>query len=514
MSWKDIAVQRRGHRDDTINDLVKHGIDVPSLPAAQDLPRNVYEIARNTLTDREQEITELGPTRLVEALAKSRYTSVQVTKAFLRRAAVAQKLTNCITELLPDLAIKRAESLDAHLLNTGTPIGPLHGLPISVKEHIGIKSHDLNAGFCAWVGTIAAADAAILKPLYDAGAVFYVRTTQPQTLMQLETESNLYGKTVCPFNRELTSGGSSGGEGALGGLKGSCLGIGTDIGGSIRSPAANNGLYGLRPTSYRLPMGGQSATMLGAEHIVPVVGPLSTHLSGLSLFMSTVLNSQPWLIDPMLVPIPWRDDTSHFPLNAVTGRLRKIKVGVMRCDGVVMPHPPVTRAIDHLVARLREHEKEFEVVEWTETDAAEAWDIISALYFVDGGQQERAAMAASGEPILPLSSWILEQPKVPKPPGHTVDAIWQLTSHRDEFRERFLARWLNSGIDVLLCPVGPGVAPRLGTAKYWGYTALWNLLDYPAAVFPVSVVGDMDRGEWKHTEALSEQDRENMKLCE
>lgn len=98
--------------------------------------------------------------------------------------------------------------------------------------------------------------------------------------MHLETSSNLYGETVCPFNRNLTSGGSSGGEGALIGLRGSCLGIGTDIGGSIRSPAANNGLYGLRPSSYRLPMGGMTATMMGQEHVVPVVGPLSTSLQG------------------------------------------------------------------------------------------------------------------------------------------------------------------------------------------------------------------------------------------
>ncbi|KAK6347312.1 hypothetical protein TWF696_007383 [Orbilia brochopaga] len=514
MAWQQIAAERRAHRDASVAALatLSPPITVPSLPDEKDLPRHVYRIGRDALTDREREITELGPTRLVEALAKRVYTSVEVTRAFLKRAAIALKLTNCATELLPSLAIERAESLDAHLASTGKPLGPLHGLPISIKEHIGLKSHDLNAGFCAWVGTIAERDAAILKPLYDAGAVFYVRTTQPQTLMQLETSSNLFGETVCPFNRDLSSGGSSGGEGALGGMRGSCLGVGTDIGGSIRSPAANNGLYGLRPTSYRLPMGGQSATMLGAEHIVPVVGPLSTHLPGLSLFMSTVLASQPWLIDPMLVPIPWRDDESHFPLNAVTGRMKKVKIGVMRCDGVVMPHPPVTRAIDEVVGKLREYPEEFEIVQWEENEAAEAWDIISALYFVDGGEQERSAMAASGEPALPLSEWILTQPKVPKPPGHTIDALWRITGQRDAFRERFLARWLKSGIDVLLCPVGPGVAPRLGTAKYWGYTALWNLLDYPAAVFPVGVVGEQDWGSWTHKDPLSDTDRENIKL--
>jgi hypothetical protein len=107
-------------------------------------------------------------------------------------------------------------------------------------------------------------------------------TTTDLPQMHLETSSNFYGETVCPFNRKLTSGGSSGGEGALIGLKGTCMGIGTDIGvgyqgcqyhttnrlqqGSIRSPAANNGAYGLRPTSYRLPLAGISATMLGESN--------------------------------------------------------------------------------------------------------------------------------------------------------------------------------------------------------------------------------------------------------
>ena len=90
----------------------------------------------------------------------------------------------------------------------------------------------LNAGFISYWDNVAAEDAHILRILWDAGAVFYARTTQPQTIMHLETASNYYGTTVNPFNRNLTAGGSSGGEGALIGLKGSCLGIGSDIGGT------------------------------------------------------------------------------------------------------------------------------------------------------------------------------------------------------------------------------------------------------------------------------------------
>ncbi len=124
-----------------------------------------------------------------------------------------------------------------------------------------MKGLGLNAGFISWWDQQGNDDALVLKILWNAGCVFYARTTQPQTLMHLETSSNLYGTTINPFNSQLTCGGSSGGEGALIGMRGSCLGVGSDIGGSVRSPAANCGLYGLRPSSYRIPMGGLSATM-------------------------------------------------------------------------------------------------------------------------------------------------------------------------------------------------------------------------------------------------------------
>lgn len=103
-------------------------------------------------------------------------------------------------------------------------------------------------GYVGWLGNFSEQDAVLAAILRKAGAVFYVRTNVPQTLMCGETINNIFGRTLNPANRKLTSGGSSGGEGALIALKGSPLGVGSDIGGSIRIPAGFNGLYGLRPT--------------------------------------------------------------------------------------------------------------------------------------------------------------------------------------------------------------------------------------------------------------------------
>lgn len=327
---------------------------------------------------------------------------------------------------------------------------------------INIAGLTCNAAFISWHDRVPDSNAHILDILLDAGCILYARTTQPQTLMHLETSSNYYGTTVNPFNRNLTSGGSSGGEGALVGMRGSCLGIGTDIGGSIRSPAANNGVYGLRPTSKRLPMQGMTATMLGSEHILPVIGPLSTSLGGIKLFMKTLLDAQPWIREPSLVPLPWK--TAPQLPGSEKGKV-KLRLGVLTDDHVVRPHPPIRRAINDIVSKLSGI-PEIEVIPFVPYNHDEAWTIISSLYFADGGAEEKAAIGASREPWRPLSKFIItENPNVK---ALSIKEIWDLTIRRDEYRDGYARCWTESGIDVLLCPVGPGAAPPIDSARYWG----------------------------------------------
>lgn len=135
---------------------------------------------------------------------------------------------------------------------TGRLMGPLHGIPLSLKNQIGVKSHLTNAGFVTWINNTSKDDAAIVKTFRKLGAVVFARTNQPQAGMHLETSNNIYGTTVNPRNRQLTAGGSTGGEAALMGMNASVLGIGGDIGGSIRVPAAFNGVS-FKKRSHRLP---------------------------------------------------------------------------------------------------------------------------------------------------------------------------------------------------------------------------------------------------------------------
>ncbi|KAK7926678.1 hypothetical protein PG985_003676 [Apiospora marii] len=461
-TWQEVAEDRRRHRDASI----------AKWTTPEDLTREELTMTNHNVED------------LAGALAMGHPSAECITSAFLRRAAGAQGVVNCITELLPDRAMQRAKELDAYFAKHGKPIGPLHGVPVSVKEHIAMKGLDLNAGFVSWVGRVAEEDALLLQILWDAGAVFHARTTEPQTIMHLETSSNLYGVTANPFNQTLTAGGSSGGEGALVGLRGSVLGIGTDVGGSIRSPAANNGVFGFKPTSGRLPVLGWAAPMAGCEAILGTIGPLSTSLAGVKLFMKTVVDAKPWLKSPDLVALDWKDTSGLF-------REKRLKVAVMWDDGVVKPHPPITRALNDIVMKLNKSQN-IDVVDWAPRDHDRAWSIIAGLYFADGGAQTSEAINASGEPWRPLSEWIIkDNPHVKK---HDVASLWAACAERDKYRQMYAELWnTRADVDVILCPAGPSVAPKLDSARYWGYTSQWNLLDYPAVAFPVKDHVSVDR---------------------
>lgn len=469
--WQEVASEAQDYRNSTINALSPAAPKIPTI-----LPKNVFSIPAGLLSSQIRQLTDLPPETLLPLLQTGQVSAVDVTTAYLQRAAIAQGLVNCLTELLATRALNRAKELDAFFQQHKRPIGPLHGLPISVKEHLGFEGLRCTTGYVSHWGNIAKEDSHLVTILQRAGAVFHCRTTIPQTMMHLETDSNLYGVTNNPYNSKLSSGGSSGGEGALLALHGSCLGIGSDVGGSIRSPAANCGVYGLKPTAFRVPTDGWGYIMAGADTVESVLGPMSTSLSGLQLFMKTVLSASPWLTEPALLPIPWRD--YNIPTD------RPLRIGVLWDDQIVRPHPPITRALKEVSSRLQQ--TGIEVVDFKPYLHEEAWAIIASLYFTDGGEADGQAINNSGEPWRPLSEWIITQnPCVKK---LDVGELTYWLEERETYRKEYALHWNELGVDAVLCPVGPGVAPKHNTARYWSYTSQWNLLDYPSVAFPVTKV--------------------------
>ncbi|KAF7554082.1 hypothetical protein G7Z17_g3180 [Cylindrodendrum hubeiense] len=259
-------------------------------------------------------------------------------------------------------------------------------------------------------------------------------------------------------------------------------GIGSDIGGSIRCPAAHVGIYGFKPTAKRIGTTGHRAMMVGRETIAGCPGPMSVDCEGLEIFMKVALSAKPWRLDPSLTVKEWTPYTFKHPP----------KVAIQWWDGVVQPHPPITRALREVAEACRK--AGMTVIDWNceALDHRKGWDILSALYWPDGGKEMIDLIEGAGEPILPLTKFILHEQSTVK--ELTQHELWKLCAQRDEYRAAYARAWMDTGkedgieVDIIICPPSFGAATPHEQSRYWGYTAHWNLLDYPGVVFPVTKV--------------------------
>jgi amidase len=243
---------------------------------------------------------------------------------------------------------------------------------------------------------------------------------------------------------------------------------------------------------------------------------MSNSLSSIDLFMQVVAAAEPWKQEPALVPLPWRDialqPTSQSPL----------RLGIIWHDGVVMPHPPITRALREFVEKASSMPNVY-VKNFSPYKHDEAWAIVSSLYYTDGGEADLGVIADSGEPLLPLTEWMIKQNPGVKSLDRGQLEYW--LEEREEYRLEYAEHWNKTGVwkddvgswmgtvDALICPVAPGVATRHGTAKYWTYSAVWNLLDYPALAFPSGSVDKSRDVVTNRAKFMSELDAENWSLC-
>lgn len=185
---------------------------------------------------------------------------------------------------------------------------------------------------------------ALLKQM---GAIIIAKSNLPQSIMWCETENPLFGLTVHPMNSDFTPGGSTGGEGTLLSLQGSVVGWGTDIGGSIRIPSHMLGLYGLKPSSTRLPYQGVSVSTEGQEHVPSVIGPMSRNVETLIAVTKAVVDSRPWELDPKCCPLTWREEM-----------FAEKPIDILLCP--VMPHS----AVPHRKCRWVGYAKVFNFVDY------------------------------------------------------------------------------------------------------------------------------------------------------
>ncbi|KAK7211208.1 hypothetical protein V2G26_018386 [Clonostachys chloroleuca] len=451
-------------------------------PIIDNPPVDVTAIPRDCgiLSAEEIDITEnYDVTSLAQAIACKKFSAVAVATAFSKRAIIAHQLTCCLTEWFMREAIAQAESLDDYLEKTGKPMGPLHGIPISVKLRISIAGHWSMAGTLDTLQK-ATKDSQLIAILRDAGAVFYCKTNQPQSLMHLESLS-IWGRTLNPFNINLSSGGSTGGEAALIALRGSLFGLGTDIAGSVRAPAGYCGIFGFRPTSHVLPTKDFLLNVPGfaAElNIMGCVGPMSTTLRDMDLFMNIVMSANPSIQDPQLIPTSWKARRLEKQPDAA-----QLRIGFMANDGVITPQPPVTRALTWVRSQL-EKSGHFDIKDFLPFRTAEAMKNLSSAYWPDGGRTLKHHLAMMSEPMLPLTAWAI---KDVENIDIGVSGVLEQRGKRDLFRYDFAQHWASQQVDIVISPVSVGPASVHDTTFYWNYTSFWNYVDYPGATIPTPI---------------------------
>ncbi|CRG86329.1 hypothetical protein PISL3812_03334 [Talaromyces islandicus] len=471
---------------------------IPSVEAVPDAVAYICSSSNKLLSPHELAITEtLDINVLLHKLATRQLSSLEVTRAFAKRAALLHQLTTCCTEIFFDDAFARAEQLDEHLQRTGETVGPLHGLPVSIKDLFGVEGVDTCIGWVGLTNKPAVQDGNAAAALRRLGAVLYVKTNVPQSMMMSDSYNHVFGQCVSSLNRNLISGGSSGGEGALVSGKGSILGIGTDIGGSIRIPSNLCGLYGLSPSTGRQPYERNGPRQ---DTIRSVAGPMSLSLAAVEKYMEALPAAKPWEIDPHVIPMPWRSE-----LCTTT---KTLKIGYLVDDGVVKVQPPVARAVREVVDALRD--AGHEVFEWDASTHAHAYKLWETAILADGGEGCRKLCELSGEPLI-------EGMLVGKPENLLTTAeTHQLNADKYAYETEYLRRWGSSEMDALIMPIMPWVGYKPWTwvksHQYVGYTSIWNLLDYPALAMPVTTVDsqkDQPDEEWKNHQPRNKGDEFN-----
>ncbi|KAF7546137.1 hypothetical protein G7046_g9397 [Stylonectria norvegica] len=498
--WKTRASAKRQAILDSLPQKWRMTSRIPDVEEQRDVTGSYI---RQFLSPREIEITETDAVGIAEQTTTGRWSAVEVVEAFCHRASLAHQLVNCLHETFFDAAIRDAQALDKYLADNKKPVGPLHGVPVSLKDQFHVKDVETTMGYVGWIDTFEGHigdprqktfESEMVRELRDLGAVLYCKTSVPHTLMTGETVNNIVGYTWNPKNRNLSPGGSSGGEGALIGLRGSPLGLGTDIGGSIRIPAAFNGLYGLRPSAGRLPYEGMANSLDGQNSVLSVVGPLATTPGSLKLIVKSLLSQNPWHHDPMVVEMPWRDAEEQAIVNLLKstaeGRKGQLTFGLMRGDETVNANPPVLRALNMLAEALQK--AGHQVIEWEPPSHKPLLALTFGAWTFDGGADVQHAFGLSGEPSstqvhLTVGSELSEE--------RTASHIAATNVKLRQYKKKYLEYWNSTAsltatgrpVDGVIAPLAPFPAARPNQFRYYGLTAWVNGLDLTTVAVPVTI---------------------------
>ncbi|XP_035669382.1 fatty-acid amide hydrolase 1-like [Branchiostoma floridae] len=453
---------------------------------------------------RRRAILSLSLPQLTQQLRDGQLSAVQVLQAFQEKATVVNDELNCLTEPIPD-ASERAQNLDA----ADRPLGLLHGVPVSIKEHYNIKGMVTTLGVTKHLDTPADEDAVIVQVLKRQGAVPFVKTNIPQTLLSISCSNPVFGNTVNPLDRTRSPGGSSGGEAALIRGGGSVLGLGSDIGGSARGPAHFCGICGFKPTAMRISDRGLLKSSPGSQGLISSPGLMARDVDSLALGLKALLVPDMFQLDPQVVPIPFRQEMYE--------EKQPMRIGYFTTLSVCPPTPSMGRAV--IIAKEALEKAGHTLVAFDVPEDMRAMiDLVLRLITADNGRtfstkwlkDELIDEYLKGQIYLwtmphylrKIQGFLLKPfwPRVSRMLSHrligSVYDLWQRLAEREEYIKQFLDELKKKNLDLLLCPAFglPACKPE-HAGKILGataYNSLFNLLNFPAGVVPVTTVTEED----------------------
>ncbi|MGH9863554.1 MAG: amidase [Candidatus Acidiferrales bacterium] len=424
--------------------------------------------------------TRLSARAMAAAIREKKLSPVELVEAHLQRIEQLNPRLNAFVTLRGEKAREEARAAEATVAR-GQPLGPLHGVPVSIKSCIDVAGLPCEAGSKLRAGYVAAADAPLVARLRAAGAIILGNTNVPDMLMAYETDNLLYGKTRSPWDLERTPGGSSGGEAAAIAACCSAGGVGSDGGGSIRVPAHFSGICGLKPTPGRIPGTGHFPPNTGPFAFLGVVGPLARTVADLELLLEVMAG-------------PDKGDTSSAPVpfsRASDDVCKRYNIGFFE-DDARTPVTPETRAAVRAAAEALQRAG-FQVSPFRPSvlePARQAWWKL----FVLGGAMVLGPLVAGREAELHPVLRAVMAIAAAEPPltAETLMSAWMA---RDELRLQLLTEM--ERFPVLLCPACAVPAFKHGERRWqvdgqsvayldaMSYTQWFNLLGNPGAVVPV-----------------------------
>ncbi|CCK68093.1 putative amidase KNAG_0A04140 [Huiozyma naganishii CBS 8797] len=454
------------------------------------LPRDGNAVTHSTLL------------QLQSNIQNRKWTSYDVTLAFCHRAALIHQVVNCLSEICFKDSLATAKKYDESRPDC---LPPLYGIPISVKDQCNVEGLDTTLGYLgkSFKPKTRKMESLIVSLLRNAGAIIYVKTTVPSSMMATETFSNTFGYTYNSINMRFSTGGSSGGEGALIAAHGSVLGLGTDSRGYIRIPASYHGIFGLKPSTEKVPYLRIDNSFEGREVIPSVIGPLARNLDDLRYFMDLVANNfMPWKYDVKCKPFFFSCKDKQFERDYV--------VGIQFEDGMITPPPSDIRALKLCEAVINEMEG-FRTIRWEPpTELNERmYNLAFETDMADAGCEIKSEFDATGEPLLDILKPIVldDQSK-----QYTVNQWWNLSKRisdaKQEYRDYYNSFEENDRPIVIISPstlnaFRPGDMLKT-TLKYILFV---NLLNFPSLSLPISSINSLTDGKQDCSKALNPEDK-------